>query len=128
MANRSSSQLTAAGTLTGAEAVAISVLSTTVTVTAATISAVASDNSYNDSGNGFLAAGFAVGNRVKVTGFTGTVANNIYSGVVTAATASKLTIGGTDGDVIVDDAAGESVTITKWESRRTTISDFSTVL
>jgi hypothetical protein len=29
-----------------------------------------------------------------------------------------MTIGGTDGDVIVDDAAGESVTITKWTSAR----------
>jgi hypothetical protein len=29
-----------------------------------------------------------------------------------------MTIGGSDGDVIVDDAAGESVTITKWVTRR----------
>jgi hypothetical protein len=49
---------------------------------------------------------------VTVTGFTGNAANNISGGIVTAVTAGKLTIGGTDGDVLVDDAAGESVTIT----------------
>jgi len=81
------------------------------TKTATTISALASDNSYNDSGNGFVTAGFEVGDHVVVTGFTGNVVNNIAEGVVTAVVAGKLTIGGTDGDVIVDDAAGESVTI-----------------
>jgi len=81
------------------------------TKTATTISAVASDNSFNDSGNGFVTAGFEVGDVVAVSGFTGNVANNIASGVITALTAGKMTIGGTDGNVIVDDAAGESVTI-----------------
>lgn len=117
------SQLTAAATLSGAELVEVSQLSATVTKTATTISAQASDNSFNDSGNGFVAAGFTTGKAVKVTGFTGNAANNIVSGVVTAVTAGKLTIGGTDGDVIVDDAAGESVTITQWDSRRSTAQD-----
>lgn len=117
------SQLTAAATLSGAELVEVSQLSASVTKTATTISAQASDNSYNDSGNGFVSAGFTTGKSVKVTGFTGNAANNIVSGVVTAVTAGKLTIGGTDGDVIVDDAAGESVTITQWDSRRSTAQD-----
>ncbi len=112
------SQLTAASSLSGAEIVAVSKLSATVTKTATTISAQASDNSFNDSGNGFVTAGFTTGKAVKVSGFTGNVANNIVSGVITAVTAGKITIGGTDGDVIVDDAAGESVTITQWDSRR----------
>ncbi len=81
------------------------------TITATTLSALASDNSYNDSGSGFVAAGFEVGDDVVVTGFTGDIDNNITSGIITAVTAGKITIGGTDGDVIVDDAAGESVTI-----------------
>jgi hypothetical protein len=81
------------------------------TKTATTISAAGADNSYNDSGNGFVTAGFEVGDKVTVSGFTGNVANNIAKGVITALTAGKMTIGGTDGDVIVDDAAGESVTI-----------------
>lgn len=88
-------------------------------ITAATISAAAADNSFNDSGNGFLAAGFAVGQKVAVTGFTGDVANNIASGTITALTAAKMTIGGTDGDVIVNDAAGESVTITSLNDKVT---------
>lgn len=117
------SQLTAAASLTGSELVEVSKLSSTVTISATTISAQASDNSYNDSGNGFVSAGFTTGKSVKVTGFTGNAANNIVSGVVTAVTAGKLTIGGTDGDVIVDDAAGESVTITQWDSRRSTAQD-----
>lgn len=112
--------LAAAGALTGAELIALSKPSATVTITAATISAAAADNSYNDSANGFVTAGFAVGQAVRVQGFTGNTANNILSGVITAAAAGKLTIGGTDGDVIVDDAAGESVTITAWESARST--------
>lgn len=115
------SNMTAAGTLTGDELVELSQLSTSVTKTATTISATASDNSYNDSGAGFVAAGFAINDVVRVTGFTGDTANNIHSAVVTAVTTTKLTIGGTDGNVIVDDAAGESVTITKWETRRKTL-------
>lgn len=115
----------AAASIVGTELVEVSKLSAAVTIAAATISAQASDNSFNDSGSGFLAAGFAIGDQVKVSGFTGNVANNIFSARVTAAAAGKLTIGGTDGDVIVDDAAGETVTITKWESKRATASDLA---
>jgi hypothetical protein len=111
--------------LTPAALLEVSELSTTVKITANTISAQASDNSYNDSANGLVAAGFAVNDRVQVTGFTGDVANNIFAGTITALTAGKMTIGGTDGDVIVDDAAGESVTITKWVTRRTTAQDIA---
>lgn len=90
-----------------------------ITKTAVTISALASDNSYNDSGSGFLTAGFGVGDYIDVTGFTGNAANNLTSGLITAVTATKITIGGTDGDVIVDDAAGESVTIVGTQKRYT---------
>lgn len=104
--------------LDGSELVEISQLSATVKITGTTISALASDNSFNDSGAGFITAGFAVADRVNVVGFTGNVVNNIRVGTITALAAGKMTIGGTDGDVIVDDAAGESVTIAKWTSRR----------
>lgn len=117
--------LTASSALTGGELVEVSQVSDAVAITAATISAVAADNSYNDSGNGFVAAGFEVGNRVKVTGFTGNVANNIFVATITALTTGKMTIGGTEGDVIVDDAAGESVTIEKWTSRRATAQEIA---
>lgn len=115
--------LPAAGTIVGSELLELSQFSTAVRITATTISAQASDNSYNHSGSGFLTAGFAVGDRVRVSGFTGSVVNNILAGVVTAVSAAKLTIGGADGDVIVDDAAGESVTIAKWTSRRVAVDD-----
>ncbi len=123
MAQKRITDLDAASPLTNAELIEVSQLSTTVKIIGTTISAQASDNSYNDSGSGFVTAGFAVGDRVNVAGFTGNVANNIFAAVVTALAAGKMTIGGTDGDVIVDDAAGESVTITKWTSRRTSIDD-----
>ena len=84
------SGLPAATTLLGTELVEVSQLSTTVLISAATISAAAADNSYNDSGSGFVTAGFAVGDRVKVTGFTGNAANNILVGVVTSLTAGKM--------------------------------------
>ena len=116
MATKRITDLAVAGTLVGNEVVEVSQLSTTVRISAATISAAATDNSFNDSGAGFVAAGFAVADRVNVTGFTGDVANNIFVGTVTALTTGKMTIGGTDGDVIVDDAAGETVVISKWKS------------
>jgi hypothetical protein len=100
-------------------------VSTTVTYTATTLSTLALDNSYNDSAGQFVAEGFTVGMDVKVTGFTGNVANNIFSAQITALTANKMTIGGTDGDVIVDDAAGESVTIAAWECVRGTAQDIA---
>ena len=117
------SQLATAATLTGNELVELSQLSASVTKTATTISADSADNSFNDSGNGFVTAGFTAGKSVKVSGFTGSAANNIVSGVVTPVAAGKIISGGTDGDVIVTDAAGESVTITQWDSRRSTAQD-----
>lgn len=125
MSSKRITDLEASGTLTGAEMVEVSRLSNTIRITGTTISALASDNSFNDSGNGFLTAGFAVADRVNVVGFTGSAANNILVGTITDLTAGKMTIGGIDGDVIVDDAAGESVTISKWVSRRTTAAEIA---
>ena len=86
-------------------------------ITAGTISANASDNSFNDSAGGFFAAGFAVGNLVTSTGFTGNAANNAAGRVITALTASKMTFSGADGDDIVTDAAGESVTLSATQTK-----------
>jgi hypothetical protein len=101
------------------------VLSATVKITATTLSAQASDRSFNDSANGFVAAGLQVGMNVNVVGFTGNVANNIFSGTLTSVTAGKIRLAGIDGAVIVDDAAGESVTICAWETYRTTAGGLS---
>lgn len=74
---------------------------------ATTISAAASDNSINDSGAGFPA--WEVGDKVTISGFTGTAGNN-QAGVVVSRTASKVVL--TTATPLVDDAAGESVTVT----------------
>jgi hypothetical protein len=112
------SKMIAAASIVGTEQIELAKLSTTVMITASTISAAASDNSYNDSGSGFVSAGFAEGDNVQVVGFTGNTINNVYSSKITSLAAGKMI---TDSGVLVDDAAGESVTITKWETYRTAI-------
>lgn len=104
-------QLATAGTVTGVEMVEASQPSTTVTVTASTISSAASDNSLNDSGGGLLVAGFTAGKTVYLSGFTG--GQSAGFGVVDSVTANKMIL---TGITLVDDSAGESVTITQWDS------------
>jgi len=117
--SKSISQTNQAGSLAGNEQVLVSQLSTTVKIEGTTISAQASDQSFNDSGGGLLSAGFQVDRKVNVIGFTsGGTVNNIYSAKITALTANKMTIGGADGAVIVDASAGDTVTITQWVSAR----------
>lgn len=117
-------ELPAVAPLSGVELIEFSQKSTTVKKTGVTVSAAAADNSFNDSANGFLTSGFAVGDRVGVTGFTN-AANNLLMGVITILTAAKMTIGGTDGDAIVNEAAGNAVTIAKWTSKRATAADLA---
>ena len=76
-----------------------------VSVTATTISATASGNTIDDSGSGF--GSFAVGDMVLISGFTGDTGNNGVARI-TAQTSASLTV---DGLILVDDSAGESVTI-----------------
>lgn len=115
--------LPAAASVLGAELVEVAKRSPTVTMTATTISAAASDNSFNDSADGFIATGFAEGDRVGSEGFTGDTANNIFVGTIETLTASKMIIASPEGDVLIDDAEGESVTIWKWESNRLTLQE-----
>lgn len=80
---------------------------TFVTLTAATISAANSDNSFNDSGNGL--AIFTVGQWMKATGFTGNNAtNNGKPCKIVSVAAGKIVV---SGITLIDDAAGESVTL-----------------
>ena len=113
------SELTDAGALAGVELLEVSRPSTTVTMTVTTLSAVASDDSINDSGNAFITEGFAVGDSVRVQGFTDS-ANNVFSARVAALTAGKMTL---DGVSLTDEAAGDTVTVTRWETRRTSAQD-----
>lgn len=75
------------------------------TITAATISAASADQSINDSENGFLTAGFQVGDAIKVSGFIGDTANNATR-IATSVAAGKIIFGGTDGATIVNDSSG----------------------
>jgi hypothetical protein len=79
-----------------------------VTVNASTISALADDNSFSDSGNGF--GSLAANQWVYISGFTGAaVANNGFWKIATAA-AGKITV---TGGTVTTAAAGDSVTITQ---------------
>lgn len=82
--------------------------STPLSVSASVISAAASDNSYNRASGSFVSDGITVGQWIKVAGFTGNTANNGYSRVVSVV-ALKIVV---TGITLVDDAAGETVTIT----------------
>jgi hypothetical protein len=74
------------------------------------ISAANADNSFNSVGADFT--GFTVGEWIIVSGFTGDTSNNGIFKILTMTT-SKLTV---SGGTLVDDAAGESVTITELDS------------
>lgn len=81
------------------------------TITATTISAdeTGGDFFILDSGSALLSSGFRPGDTITISGFTGTVANNQITTVTKVwSDGSKMQIAGT----LVDDAAGESVTIT----------------
>lgn len=118
MANRIT-EMTAGGALQGTELLEMSQRSASVTISGTTLSAAAADNSINDSADGFTGAGFVTGDRVTVSGFT-EGANNIFAGVLESVAAGKLVIAAPEGDAIVDEAAGDTVTVTKWVTRRTT--------
>lgn len=119
------SDLPLASAITGNELVEVSQPSAVIRISGTGISAAASDNSFNDSGSGFVVAGFAPGDRVVVTGFS-TGANNVLVGVIVSVAAGKIVIGG--GPVLINEAAGPTVTIAKWTSRRTPLSALTTTV
>lgn len=79
--------------------------SSPVTVTASTISAANSDNSFNDSGNGF--GSLVVGQWIKASGFTNAT-NNGYFKILTK-TNAKITVVGKAA--LEDESSGSSRTI-----------------
>lgn len=109
-----------AGTVGGDDLLVISQLSA-ITYTATTISADASDNSLNDSAGQLLVSGFAAGQAIKIAGFTGDIGNNHDSAVILTCTATKAVL--RDETTLVTDAAGESVTLTRWKSYSVTAQD-----
>lgn len=78
------------------------------TVTGTDIAAVATDNSLTASGTSvFSTSLLAAGMWIKISGFTGTAANNDIAKIVSVAP-TKLVL---SGITLVNDAAGESVTV-----------------
>ena len=82
-----------------------------VSDTQSTFSMDASDNSINDSGSGFIAAGFLVNQWFRSSGFLGgNAANNAIFKIVSVAAGKMVLNSGTLG-VVVTEAAGDTVTI-----------------
>ncbi len=84
---------------------------TKASLTGATYSVANSDSSINDSGDGFVTAGFEAGDVITVAGFTDAANNGTFK--ISAVTAGKLTLtDGAGGAVsLTNESAGNSVTI-----------------
>lgn len=101
----------------GANWYMVLIRNSSITKTSTGISALAVDNSLNIAG-GFTAAGFdssSVGEGLKISGFTGTVGNNTDLATIVSVSDTKIVVSGVS---LVNDAAGESVTLTQWETVR----------
>jgi len=79
---------------------------TAASETETTFSAASSDNSFNDSGSGFVTAGFVAGQTITVSGFTESANNGTF--VVESVVAGKMVV---SGGTLTDEAAGDTVTI-----------------
>lgn len=66
-------------------------------------------DTFTDTGNGFVTAGFSIGDSILVTGFTGANAGSHGPFTLTGVAAGTLTVA--TGSIIASDSAGESVTI-----------------
>lgn len=81
-----------------------------------TISAAASDSSFNDSELRFVTSGLEVGDVIETTGFADAANNGVFR--VASVTASKIEVTLLDGEpaTLVDETAGEEVAIVTTES------------
>ncbi len=84
---------------------------------ASTISAAAADNSINDSASGLPL--LEAGDKVTITGFTGvsTTANGVKFVVASSTAAKMVLVVDTAHPALINDAAGEAVTITTITNR-----------
>jgi len=76
-----------------------------ISETITTIDAAAGDNSFNDSGTGFVTAGIEQGMWINVSGFTDSANNGYFK--VESVTAGKIVV---SGGTLVTEAAGDTVT------------------
>lgn len=79
---------------------------TAASETEITFSATNSDNSFNDSANGFVTAGFVAGQTLTVSGFTESANNGTF--VIESVAAGKIIV---SGGTLTDEVAGDSVTM-----------------
>ena len=81
------------------------------TLMAATIAATASGSTFDDSGSGFLTAGFADGQTITVSGFTDPANNGTF--LIDTAAAGSLSVTDLNGDpvTLVDELEGATITI-----------------
>lgn len=121
------SQLDPLDHLNGSEIVEVSQLSGIVTMTATTISVDSGAVTMNDANLGFVAAGFASGDRVLIGGFLNS-SNNLFSTHLITVAPGVITPSLPVGEVLVTEAAGRSITITKWTSKRSYLSGENSAL
>lgn len=124
MANKRITELASIATLPAGTQFLASTLSASVKKTAATISFAAADKSINDSGGGFVSAGFVAGDQINVTGAAAS-GNNVFSATVTSVTAGKLV---TNAAGIVTAAAGPAVTVARWDSQRVDLATLASAI
>lgn len=96
-----------------AKFIEVAAISEETQVISTNISTLASDNSLNWASGNWISAGFAVGDTVHAVGFTN-IGNQFRSGKITALTATKLTIGGADGDHLINESVGSAIIVSKW--------------
>jgi hypothetical protein len=85
-------------------------------VAAITLSAAAADSSFNDSGNGFITAGFEVGDVILTTFFVAGANNGLFK--IASVVAGKITVTSVAGlpVVLTNGAAGPSIVIATTET------------
>ena len=80
------------------------------TKTATTLSVTASTRTIGDSASGISTSGFQAGDKITITGFK-TAGNNVVAAEILSVTAAGIVLT-TETTTLVDEAAGNSVTIT----------------
>ena len=80
----------------------------TATIRAKTISVISADNSFNDSGGGFVSAGFTAADKIVSIGYDDGNNNGLFTISGGGVAAGKLTC---DGTALVDESAGNEATI-----------------
>ena len=87
------------------------------TVTDSTLSVAAADSSFNDTANGFVTAGFAVGDLITTSNFTNTANNGVFLIATVAAGKITVTKPDTTAAALTVEAAGAPRTVVTKETQ-----------